>query len=120
MASLRKKSGHYYARFYDRNCRPKRKELAPGCTRKDVARRKLHDLERRFEKGKFDPWNPSCGVERLTVKEGLEKFLEAKSHLRASTRKNYRTRLSAWVRDQHPHRAAARLSWGRARPQLRS
>ena len=30
MASLRKKSGHYYARFYDRNRRPKRKELALG------------------------------------------------------------------------------------------
>ena len=54
MASLRKKSGRYYARFYDKRRSPK-KELALGCTRKDVARRKLSDLERRFRDGAFDP-----------------------------------------------------------------
>ena len=102
MAKLRKKSGHYYARFYDRNRSPKRKELSLQATRKDVARRRLHDLEQRWQNGEFDPWNPSHSVERLTVKEGVERFMEAKQHLRASTRKNYRTRFNAWLRDHTP------------------
>ena len=101
MASIRKKKSHYYARFYDRNRSPKRKEIALRTTRKDVARRRLHDLERRWEKGEFDPWSDDS-IERLSVEEGVEKFLEAKSHLRASTRKNYRIRLEAWVRDHTP------------------
>ena len=102
MASIRKVSGNYYARFYDRTRSPKRKTVPLRTSRKDVARRRLHDLERRYERGQFDPWNPSHSVEPLTVEEGVEKFLEAKSHLRASTRKNYRIRLEAWVRDTPP------------------
>jgi len=118
MASIRKVSGNYYARFYDRNRSPKRCSVPLRTSRKDVARKRLHDLERRYEKGNFDPWNPSHSVERLTVKEGMEKFLEAKSHLRASTRKNYRTRFNAWVRDT-PCGPSARVSGRLTRPLLR-
>jgi integrase len=108
MAALRKKSGRYYARFYDKRRSPKRKELALGCTRKDVARRRLHDLERRFRDGAFDPWNPDHSAERLSVTETIDRFLEARSHLRQSTLDNNETMLSAWVRDCLPAGLAVR------------
>ena len=41
MASMRKKKGNYYARFYDKRRTPKRKEVPLRTTRKDVARRRL-------------------------------------------------------------------------------
>ena len=44
MASLRKKTSHYYGRFYDRNRSPKRKEITLQITRKDVARQRLNRI----------------------------------------------------------------------------
>lgn len=98
MASMRKKKGNYYARFYDKHRSPKRKEVPLRTTRKDVARRKLSDLERRFEDGTFDPWSPEDTPEHLSVTEAIQRFLDGRSHLRASTVKNNRVMLSAWAR----------------------
>jgi integrase len=98
MASLRKKSGRYYARFYDKRRTPKRKETSLQTTRKDVARRRLTRLERRHEKGEFDPWKPdSARGGRLSVVDALERFLESKSHLRTSTLDTYRQQLERWM-----------------------
>jgi len=103
MASLRKKSGRYYARFYDRNRSPKRKELALQTTRKDVARRRLHDMERRYEKGDFDPWDPTSGSpENLSLEEAKEQFIEARSHLREATVTEYRSLVEQFIRRQPP------------------
>ena len=98
MASLRKKSGRYYARFYDKRRSPKRKEIALGCTRKDVARRRLTKWEQQYEKGTFDPWNPDAGPDALTLREAEEEFMNSRSHLRPETIKSYRSVLRVFRR----------------------
>ena len=102
MASMRKKSGHYYARFYDKHRSPKRKELALQTTRKDVARRRLTEWERMYEKGEFDPWADGTGPEKLTVEAALERFMEAKAHLRPRTVQTYRDILEQWLEGHVP------------------
>jgi len=103
MASMRKKKGHYYARFYDKHRSPKRKELALGTSRKDVARRKLSDLERQHREGTFDPWNPDrAAPERLTVEQAKKAFMQSRSHLRPKSRREYRSVIRTWQRRQLP------------------
>ena len=75
---MRKTSGKYYARFYDRTRHPKRKTWPLRTNRQDVARRRLVKLERAYEDGSFDPWRGGYLFEALTVEEAAERFLEAK------------------------------------------
>jgi integrase len=98
MASLRKKSGRYYARFYDKRRSPKRKELALGTSRKDVARRKLSKLERQYRNETFDPWAPNAEPDALTLSEAISRFMDSRSHLREETIKSYRSVLRVWKR----------------------
>lgn len=75
---MRKSSGSYYARFYDRTRDPKRKSWPLRTHRQDVARRRLSELERAMDRGQFDPWRGGYLVERLSLKEAEGRFLEAK------------------------------------------
>ncbi len=102
MASMRKINGKYYARFYDKRRTPKRKTYPLRTTRKDVARRRLHEKERAFERGAFDPWNPDAGPEHLSLAEARARFLEAKSHLRPATLKAYRIALDGLAESAPP------------------
>ena len=99
---MRKVSGNYYARFYDRNRSPKRKTVPLRTSRQDVARRRLHDMERRHEKGEFDPWSSGGSPERLSVNDAVEEFMEAKKRLRPRTRETYRQQLEAWMENLPP------------------
>lgn len=112
MASIRKVSGNYYARFYDRDRSPKRKSVPLRTSRKDVARRRLHDMERRHEKGTFDPWNPDeASADRLTLEEAAEQFMQSRQHLRPKTREAYGTATSGLLDTTAPglpvHQVAA-------------
>ena len=91
MASLRKKSGHYYARFYDSNRSPKQKELALKTTRKDNARKKLVKWQKAYEEGDFDPWNGGWLVEHKTLSDAADAFIETKENagLRPNTIEAY-------------------------------
>jgi len=91
MASLRKKSGHYYARFYDSNRSPKQKELALKTTRKDNARKKLVKWRKAYEEGEFDPWKGGWLKEHKILSDAAEAFIEAKENadLRSNTIKVY-------------------------------
>lgn len=111
MASMRKKGkgGYYYARFYDRHRSPQRKEVPLRTTRKDVARRRLTKLERRYEQDEYDPWAPDTEPEHITVSAVIGRYLEAKDHLRASTLADYETTLRAWHRDYVPAGLTLRL-----------
>ena len=80
MASLRKKSGHYYARFYDSNRSPKQKEIALKTTRKDNARKKLVKWQKAYEEGDFDPWNGGWLVEHKTLSDAADAFIETKEN----------------------------------------
>lgn len=75
---MRKQSGRYYARFYDRSRSPKRKSWPLRTHRKDVAGRKLTELKRAYEEGEFDPWEGGWLRESRTVPEAADAFLEAK------------------------------------------
>jgi site-specific recombinase XerD len=97
MAYLRKINGSYYAYFYDRERRPKKKSYPLGVSLKSAADAKRKRLEQQWAEGTFDPWNPEEGqTEALTVLEGIDRFLEAKEHLRDSTVDTYRQQLEAW------------------------
>jgi len=100
MASLRKKSGHYYARFYDANRSPKQKELALKTTRKSVARKRLVKWEEAYEEGDFDPWRGGWLIENETVPDAVERFLDAKRRagLQESTVEAYGYKLNAFSR----------------------
>ncbi|PSQ97549.1 MAG: hypothetical protein BRD55_01360 [Bacteroidetes bacterium SW_9_63_38] len=78
MPSMRKQSGRYYARFYDRSRSPKRKSWPLRTHRKDVASRKLTELKRAYEEGEFDPWDGGWQRGNRTVPEAAEAFLETK------------------------------------------
>jgi integrase len=80
MASLRKKSGYYYARFYDSNRSSKQKELALKTTRKSNARKKLVKWEKAYEEGEFDPWKGGWLIEHKTLSEAADAFIEAKKN----------------------------------------
>jgi integrase len=113
MASLRKKSGHYYARFYDPNRSPKRKEKALRTTRKSVARKRLVKWEKAYDEGDFDPWKGGWLVENDTVEAAIDRFLEKKEKdgLQESTLNGYEYKLrhfakhtptGAMIRDVQP------------------
>ena len=117
MASMRKKKGHYYARFYDRRRSPKRKEISLRTTRKDVARRRLSEWERLYERGEFDPWKPvGRGPERLSVEDAAERFLKARSHLRQRTLDTYRGVLRRWRETIPPGLLVADVNASHLRP----
>lgn len=103
MAYLRKINDKYYGYFYDKNKKPKEKSVPMGVRLKSAADKKLKRLEEEWAEGTFDPWNPEqTQSEVLTVHEGIERFLEAKDHLRQSTLDTYRQQLDAWATDLPP------------------
>src|SRR5690554_4993071 len=104
MASMRKKgkSGHYYARFYDRNRTPSRKEVPLRTTRKDIARRRLTKLEGEYERGEYDPWlDQGAGARQaLTLAEAKEQFLASKREtVQPRTLDTYDGILSRWIKN---------------------
>lgn len=97
MAYLRKINGRYYAYFYDRERTPKKKSYPLGVSLKSAADAKRKRLEKEWAEGSFDPWNPEeTQTEALTVPEGIDRFLDAKDHLRDSTVDTYEQQLDAW------------------------
>lgn len=86
MASLFERNGTYYSQFYDANQTPKVRRFSLRTKRKKVARKRLVELERDWETGKFDPWidDPQTYKQKATPKkslnlsQALEEFLQAK------------------------------------------
>ena len=76
--TLRKKRDRWYARFYDPSKTPPRKSVALYTTRKRIAQRKRRDLEDAWTRGDYDPWLGGWLIERKTLEEAADAFLEAK------------------------------------------
>lgn len=103
MASLRKKGKYYYARFYDSNRTPKRKEVALRITRKSAARKELNRLEEEWERGEYNPWREGAPNERLNAAEAVEEFLtDRDGAVRDKTHDTYQQQLEAWVEETPP------------------
>ncbi len=120
MATLRKKKGHYYARFYDPKRTPTRKEIALRTTYKSVAVAALREKEEAYAQGKFDPWTPGemQRMEAMTVKEAAEAFLESRSNRRPWTVRGYRSYLNQWGRRLPPGMMLAAVGPEHVRPYL--
>jgi len=99
-ASIRKKQGKYYARFYDKFRQPKRKELALYTTRKSVAKKKVRRMEDGWAEGTFDPWAGGWQIENEPLSDAIEQFLHAKRRegLQESTVETYEYKLNAFSR----------------------
>ena len=78
MASLRKKKGRYYARFYDPSRSPTRKERSLRTTRKDVAKPRLREWEKAYAEGRFDPWSGGWLIQHKKFSAAEAAFLNLK------------------------------------------
>ena len=97
--TMRKKGSRYYARLYDPSRRPKRKEIALRTSKKRSARKRLTQLEARYERGEVDPWTDPVRFEKLTVQDAIQAFLQAKqASWRKKTYDAYAQQLHAWER----------------------
>ena len=103
MATLQKIHGNYYAYFYDRHREPKHKSYPLRVSLKSAAQKKLKRLEEEWAEGTFDPWNPkSAQTESLSVSATIQRFLDAKDHLRERTLDTYKQQLDLWATDLAP------------------
>lgn len=91
-ASIRKRRGKYYARFYDSSKEPSRKEVALYTSRKSVAKKKLRRMEDGWADGSYDPWAGGWLKGNETLQNAADEFLEAKKRagLRPNTIEAYR------------------------------
>jgi integrase len=119
MASLRKKGKYYYARFYDSNRTPQRKEVALRITRKSPARKELNRLEEKWERGEYDPWREGAPNGYLNAAEAVDEFLDDKQgSIRDSTHDTYQQQLEAWVEVTPPRLMLQDLMEEHLRPYL--
>jgi integrase len=99
MATFRKKDGakHYSIRFYDPDRSPKRIEFSLRLKYKSAARSKTEELQKKWEKGEYDPWKEGAPPENLNVGDAIEEFLDEKQGtVRDSTHDTYQQQLEAW------------------------
>ena len=100
--SIRKKSGRYYARVYDRRTR-ERKEISLGTRLKESAQRRAKSLEKRLDSGEctIHTMNPSA-PDLLTVRQAVDAFKEDKAGtVRKKTLRCYTSVLSVLQERQH-------------------
>jgi site-specific recombinase XerD len=79
-ARLRKigKAGKYYACFYSGDRVPRETSCALGVTNRNAAAKKYADLLKRWENGKFDPWDQVAKDLPMSLAEAATEFLRHK------------------------------------------
>ncbi|MFQ5570006.1 MAG: tyrosine-type recombinase/integrase [Rhodothermales bacterium] len=82
---LRERKSGYTAIFYDPDRNPQQKYVTLRTRDKDIARRKLTDLERRYTLGTFDPWKDAAPQEGVLLAEAIGGYLKARSDRRPKT-----------------------------------
>ena len=97
----------YSAVFYDPDRRPKQKYVTLRTRDKQVARRRLRDMEKKESLGIFDPWQDRAPEYGLTLDEAVERFNAARAGAIAEkSASEERKALARFVATLHP---AARL-----------
>lgn len=111
MPSLRKKKGHYYARFYDPQRQPKQKEFSLRTKTKSVARQKLAQLERDHAMGLFDPWTDPVPEEGVVVLQAVRRFIKSRErkNLRPKTIEVYSETLNRFAKTLPPDMTIAQV-----------
>jgi len=103
MASLKKRKGTYYIRFFKKiDGKRKQKALSLGTTLKREAQKLLIKYEEKFERGEIDPfhgWTPKKEAKKtrqqlrgkyISLHEAADKFIEQRSQANQTTKDNYR------------------------------
>lgn len=117
MATIRKIRSNYFAYFYERTRSPKRKSWPLRCSRRDVARRRITELEDAYESGDFDPWRGGWQYEDVSVDTAIERYLAHKrEEVRESTVTRYEIVLRQWERE---HVGSEHMLRDIAQPHLR-
>ncbi|MAO65693.1 MAG: hypothetical protein CL666_11910 [Balneola sp.] len=106
MASLRKRSGTYYIRFFTTiNGKRKRKAFSLGTKIKREAEKMLIDYEDKFQRGVIDPfngWSPKMEADKkreslsgkhMSLQKASNLFLEERNHVTQKTLDNYERHL---------------------------
>jgi len=94
----------YVAEFYNPHRRPRRKRVSLKTKDQTIAARRFTELERRFDRGEWDPWTDRAPDENLTFDEALDRFLvdrEGKGLTRGSIA-TYKTVLGSLSRSLAP------------------
>lgn len=120
MATLRKRGRVWHARFTDSARDPRRVEVTLGTRYKDVASRRLHELERRWANPEdpFDPWvkGSEAHVGSVTVKQAISAFLDSRSNRRPATQRNYESQLNQWGSELPPNMLLKTVAAEHVRP----
>lgn len=94
MASLLKQGAYYYAQFYSKHKRPRRKKVPLRTTTRRVAERLLRRLEDEYALGTYDPWavdEADGGDETLsTIEAAVTAYLATCTNLRPRTVDTYK------------------------------
>ena len=73
---LHKKSGHYYAVFYDPSRRPSRKWFALKTDKKRRADKLFHQADEAYFAGTFDPWlDGKVAADPVTLAAAIERYV---------------------------------------------
>jgi site-specific recombinase XerD len=107
MASLKKRKGTYYIRFYKKiNGKRKQKALSLGTKIKREAQKLLIKYEDKYERGEIDPfngWTPKKEAQKkrqklrgkyIPLHKAADQFIEQRSQANAQTKDNYRRHLN--------------------------
>lgn len=102
MASLKKRNGTYYIRFFTRQGgKRRRKALSLGTKLKREAEKMLIDYEDKFERGEIDPfngWTPKMEAQKkrnklsgkhISIKKATDEFIRKRSQANQTTKDHY-------------------------------
>ena len=102
MASLKKRNGIYYIRFFsNEDGKDKRKALSLGTTLKREAEKMLIAYEDKFERGEIDPfngWTPKMEAQKkrrklsgkhISLKKATDEFIRKRSQANQTTKDHY-------------------------------
>lgn len=95
MASLFKRGDWYYLSFYNKNRRPKRKQIPLKTRSKRTAERLRRQLEDDYALGEYSPWQEQIPqqddtADLETLSGAIAGFMESRANLRPSSIKKYR------------------------------
>lgn len=107
MASLKKRNGTYYIRFFSKiNGQRKQKALSLGTSLKREAEKLLIDYEDKFERGEIDPfngWTPKMEANKkrqqlsgkyISLEKASKQFIAERSQANQTTKDNYEKHLN--------------------------
>ena len=100
MASLFKHRGSYYLSFYDKNQRPKRKQVPLKTKSKRVAEQLQRRYEDAYALGEYSPWENKEIEETLDLSslgDAITAFMESRANLQPASIKKYNEVLSLFA-----------------------